>query len=305
MTRVISEYSNGVTAENYEPNINEEFQMISKIAYQIIREVIANNPLNVFSKVPVANGDTIEMAIIKLIESQGYDASGAGALTRDTTEKMAVRYFNDWTPKKYKTTISIKDLRKTLLAGSDTAEYTTKMVSVLSQSDIYDKFLDLKGLFNFGSTPDAETNTLFKNVGKVTKVETQRDYKGVLRKIKDTVKGMTFVNTDFNTGGILRATDINDIYIIMDYRLKNAIDVEELAGIFNLSKAEISNKIIEIDSDDSIVYIVDQNSILDITRLYELADQKNADGLFWNYFLHTERMYAISQLFDGTFFEVE
>ena len=35
------------------------------------------------------------------------------------------------------------------------------------------------------------------------------------------------------------------------------------------------------------------------------ADQKNADGLFWNYFLHTERMYGLSPLFDGCYILVK
>ena len=94
-----------------------------------------------------------------------------------------------------------------------------------------------------------------------------------------------------------------DIRIIMPYTIKNAIDVDELSGVFNLSKAEIESKIIETDTDEHYIYIVDQNAILDFTRLYEMVSQLNADGLFFNYFLHVERLFAISELFDGCFFE--
>ena len=73
--------------------------------------------------------------------------------------------------------------------------------------------------------------------------------------------------------------------------------------VFNLDKAEIRNRIIEIDSTDNIVYIVDRNAILDYTRLYEMVNQLNADGLFYNYFLHVEDLFAISPLFDCCFFE--
>ena len=59
---------------------------------------------------------------------------------------------------------------------------------------------------------------------------------------------------------------------------------------------------IEIDSTDTFIYVVDQNAILDYTRLYELVNQLNADGLFYNYFLHVEDLFAISPLFDCCYF---
>ena len=94
----------------------------------------------------------------------------------------------------------------------------------------------------------------------------------------------------------------------MPYQLKNKLDVEELAGVFNLDKAEIKNRIIEtdtgIESGSYYIYVVDKHAVLDFTRLYEMMDEKNADGLFWNYYLHTERLYALSPLFDACYVKV-
>ena len=80
--------------------------------------------------------------------------------------------------------------------------------------------------------------------------------------------------------------------------MKTALDVDELAGVFNLEKDKIDAKIIEIDADDNYIYVVDQKAILDYTRLYEMATQLNADGLFYNYFLHVNDLFAISPLFN-------
>ena len=113
---------------------------------------------------------------------------------------------------------------------------------------------------------------------------------------------MSFVNANSNAKGIEKSTPKEDIYIVMPYSIKNAIDVDELSGVFNLSKAEIENKIIITDSTDKYIYVVDKNAILSFTRLYEVKSQENAQGNFWNYFLHTERLMAISPLFDATFF---
>ena len=55
---------------NYVPNTYAPYDdMIGKIALQIIREVETKDPLAVFDKTPIDNGDTIEQAVVKLVES--------------------------------------------------------------------------------------------------------------------------------------------------------------------------------------------------------------------------------------------
>lgn len=299
---VPNNFSGGLLPAAYEPTQYAELgNAIGKIAYQIIREVLAANPLAVFDKKPVDKGDTIEQAIIKLVEAQGYDRTGSNALARNTAEKLVVRYFNNWKRQTYDTTVDVSELRKILTEETSTEDIAARLVSVLSQSDIYDKFRTTKELLKWGTGNDA-----LVNVGTVYPAEgaTGYNYRGILQKIRDVVDGMKFVNDDYNKAGLLRATRNEDIYILAPFNLLNAIDVNDLAGVFNLSKAEIESKLIKLDTNDNIVYIVDQNAMQIITRLYEMAPpQINSKGLFYNYFLHVERLYALSPLFDACYFE--
>ena len=304
---VDNNFAPGKTGAEYQPNTYAELgDMIGKIAYQFIRQIEAKDPLSLFDKMPITNGDTIEQAVIKLVESQAYDKSGANALKRDTAVKMAVRYFNNWERRKYKTTVDISELRKALVSTSSAEAVASNLVSVLSQSRIDEKFQNVKKLLKWGTTAGSlgSGTTVLKDVGAVNKnSDGTLDYKGILKKIKDTVKGMTFVNTTFNTAGLRRRTMLEDIVIVAPYTIINAIDVDELSGVFNLSKAEIRDRLVEIDSEDTYIYIVDKNAILDFTRLYEMANEKNADGLFYNYYLHVEDLFAISPLFDACYFD--
>lgn len=307
---VVINYGAGQSSSGYSPNDYEEFGMIGKVAMQIIRGVEGKNPLSVFKKMPVDNGDTIEQAVVKLVDATAYDPTGAGALTRDDRVKMAVQYFKNWSRFTYKTTVDIAKVRKVLLADKGAGDIAERLVSELSQSRIHDEFQNVKGLLYWGTTYDswayvANTSLLVKK-DDVDLVDGKTDYKGILKQMKDLVKGMQFVSTAYNRAGIKRSTKEEDIIIVMPYTLKNAIDVDELAGVFNLDKAELRNKIIETDdTEHKYVYVLDKNAVLDFTRLYEMADQKNADGLFWNYFLHVEDLYALSPLFDGCFFEYD
>lgn len=305
--------SKGVSATDYESTIvmQGQLDMIGKVAKQIIREIDTKNPMSVLEKGKIENGDTVENAVVRLLESSPYDENGTGALSPDKTKKLSVRYFKDWTRGKFKTTVYPYEIRKTLLQNGSEDELGTKLVAALGKSDIYEKYTFIKELLKWGTTNASGEDGLapvLKDVGEVEMVNGKIDYDGVLKKIKNTVSGMSYVNGNFNSIGLKRSTPKEDIYVVMPYTLKNAMDVEKLSAVFNLDKAEIKDKIIEIDipdEEDMFVYIIDKNAIQVYTRVYDMFSQLNGDGAFWNYFLHTDRLYAISPLFDGTFFKVE
>lgn len=310
MSSPVYTFTGGVAPASYTPSTESELgSMIGKIAEQVIREVTAEDRLAVFDKRPVDNGDTIEQVVVKLADAQAYDSTGAGALSRKTPS-MIVKYFKDWNRVKFETTVDTSKIRKVLQTGKGVGDISSKLVSVLGESDKYEKYTQVKNLLAWGRQDG--TGKVLKLYNTVSYGASGIDYKGILKAIKNVVSGMKFVNSDFNTSSTKRSTLPNDIYILMPYELKNAMDVDELASVFNLTKDELDAHIIELDTsvatistkDTYSIYIVDRNAILDYTRLYEMADQKNADGLFWNYFLHVERMYGISPLFDCGYINV-
>lgn len=307
MARVEENFDSGVLPANYTPSISEDLRLIGKIAISIIRDVVTKNPLSTFLKGKIDNGDTIEQAVVKLLESTSYDPNGENTLAPSDFEKLAVRYFSDWSRKKYKTTVRFTEMEKYLTGEQSAESIIEKLVGVLSQSDTHELYQGIKGLLSWGSTngSNGSNDTIITNLGSVSAVDGKINYNGVLKKIKNTVDGMTFVNSDFNKAGILRSTNLDDIIIVMPYTLYNDTDVDSLSGFFNLDKAEIKNRIIKIDSNDKKVYILDRYSILVYTRLYRMLDQLNAEGAFYNYFLHVERLFAISPLFDSAFFTYE
>ena len=295
MARQVPTYKTGYSADEYVPNKNSIYDDINKIAFQLIREVTTNDKLAVFDKMPINNGDTVEQMVVKLLESKAYDKTGAGALSRKQAD-LAVRYFKDWNRVKFETTVDVSEIRKIMLSGGDYTEVADKIVSVMAKSDIYDKYLNIKGLLKFGTQvgSNGAEDTALVNLGDVPAVNGNIDYAGVTKKIKNTLSGMGFVSDKYNKAGILQQSNVvDDIVVIMPYTLKNDLGVDFLAGLFNLEKAEVDKRILTIDTDDNIVYIVDRNAILVFTRLYMMLNQQHAAGAFWNYFLHIERMYAL------------
>lgn len=307
---VSNEFIQGVGGDDFDPNVYDEYgNMIGKLAKSYVRNVLAKNPLSVFDKGRVENGDTIESVAIGLLESKGYDPTGATTLANQGEGNIVAQYWKDWLHKVYSVTLRPSQLRKVRpeFAEDDVAEIATRIVGSLDQSAEHEHFIAFKELLKWGATTGSfgDDGTALVNVGNVETIEGKTDYKGILKKIKDVVDGMSFVNGDYNALSFVKSTAKEDIYIVMPYSIKNAIDVDELSGVFNLSKAEIESKIIVTDSADKYIYILDKNAILSFTRLYEVKIQENAEGNFWNYFLHTERLMSISTLFDGAYFEYD
>ena len=312
MAQVSPTYGKGVAGDSYTPTtVTEMGEMIGKIAYSVIRENTAEDHLAVFDKMPINKGDTIEQAVVKMAESLAYDEDGSDALKREDSVKFAVRYFKDWTRKKFKKTVDISLIRKVLSEEHEVSDVTAKIVSSMTEGDKQEKYENVRDLLTWGrQSADGGTGAVLVKAETVNFDSTNSaiDYKGTLVALKNAVSGMKFVNTSFNSISLKRRTRPEDIYILMPYQLKNKLDVEELAGVFNLDKAEIKNRIIETDTGveggSYYIYVVDKHAVLDFTRLYEMMDEKNADGLFWNYYLHSERLYALSPLFDACYIRV-
>ena len=307
MARSEEIFSSGVLPANYVPSESEDLNLLGKIAIQVIRDVVTKNPLSEFMKGRIENGETVEQAVIKLVESNDFDRTGANALAPDTAEKMAVRYFNDWSKKTFNTTVFVTEIQKYLLGEVSAESIIEKIVGTLARSDTHELYQGIKDLLAWGSTDgsNGENDTVITDVGTVELKNGAIDYNGVLKKIKNTVDGMTFVGNSFNKAGIDIKSELDNLMVVMPYTLYNDTDVDSLSGFFNLDKAEIKNRIIKVDTTDNKVYVIDKLSILVYTRLYQMLTQLNAKGAFYNYYLHVERLFAISPLFNSAFFTYE
>ena len=288
MTMVEPIYNAGILPDDYTVDINEVYPLIEKVARQTIASTEISDRLALFNKAPIANGKTIEEYVVEIATSTAYNISSTNPFSIKNPSIKTV-YYKDWTHKQFDVTVYDNEIRKVLLADGNAGRVSAEIVASLTKGDIYEKYLAVRDMFSYMFSQD-----LIKKSDEILKT----NYKGILKELKDTVDGMTFPNADFNVAGIIRETPKSRIRILMPYKIKNAIDVEELAGVFNLSKAEVQDRIITIDYGNTI-YVVDELGVLVYTRLYQMGSMPyNIDNLSKKFVLHTDRLYALSPLFD-------
>src|SRR5699024_441970 len=132
------------------------------------------------------------------------------------------------------------------------------------------------------------------------------------------------MNTDYNPVGVHTLTEKNEQYLIVNSLYNAKMDVETLATAFNMSKAEFMGHRVVVDSfgkldterlavlfaddpnyveigEDELTILdaipaglVDKNWFQIYDNLLQFTDVENAQGLYWNYFLHAWKTFSVS-----------
>lgn len=282
-------YTGGVLPANYDATVESTLNMVEKIAKQAIYMIETDDHLYPLEKGDIDNGTDVEQVVVNLAAGSVFnpdrDAFSAAA------PNLAVRYFKDWTSFQYDAKLSKNDIRKVMQPGGSAEQLADMVVGNLAQSYMQENYEIIRDMF-----ADANIRQVsMKEIGSVAK----NDYKGILTELKNAVSGMKFVNTDYNAAGIKRRTREEDLFILMPYKIKNSIDVNELSGVFNLSKDEIAARIIEIDpTDANAIYILDRHAAQVYTRIYGMESIRNPANQTTYYYLTVDKLYAMSPLFD-------
>ena len=128
--------------------------------------------------------------------------------------------------------------------------------------------------------------------------------------IRDTIDNLRFKNTNFVAHNIGNAETpfkqrayLEQIRIIVPYKVYNRLNIGWLANVYNLDKTELLSKIVTIDTDDGIVYVIDKRSVFRYPQTDEITEQENAEGNFTTYFLHVNAMHGFSPLFKFAFID--
>ena len=142
-------------------------------------------------------------------------------------------------------------------------------------------------------------------------VVTFKDYADFNIKLKDVKIDVTNYKDSWkhNATLLFTPTDESNLAIIMSERFKNKVDVNVFTGLFNVSYAELKDRIIYIDQFDDDPDIVcgiydkrgfEFHRILDTTRQLE-----NGEDLSRNSFTHFWRMHSVDHKYTAVVFKEE
>lgn len=274
------------------------YSMAYKFAKQIIESVSSVNPLDeLFNKGRIDYGKDVEEAVLELLEKGQYDENAVNVFAA-SDPTFIVRWYKEWSSGQFSTTVRLGEIRKILARGlgeRNTAETVAeKIVSNLTESDSFDRYKNEK------ATLRAMVEAIWAAQKHAGTASTANE---LLKLVRNVVDDFQFINSNYVLAGIENRASLDDIRIVMPYNIKNAIDIDAMAYMFNMEKADLLARIVVTDATDNCVIILDKRAVFQYNRLLELTEQWNPKALLTNYFYTVDDMYGYSPLFKATYID--
>lgn len=288
------------------PTIKNAFltRLVNKVGKTIIDNKVYQNRFKEFKKEMLPYGTSIEYVFTDLIKaknfSENFGSSAAESLVaRQDNNNVGVQYVSKNYEVKWKETISDVVFRQAFTTENGLYNLINAKVQAVINSTEFNEELAINGVLN-----------LMPMVEQVVSgyADTQAGYKAFLKKVKELSLKLPICSNKYNVQGVHTWTNLEDMIIFMTPELQAAIDVEVLASLMHIEKAEIGNRIrtVEkfmkkgsgndlVEDTNCIAKIIDKEA-LQLRPTYE--GQKvfeNGDQLITNLFFHRQGMcYGLS-----------
>lgn len=292
----------------YPANKNEFVDTLTnKVAQTKFMQKVYKNPYRFFKKGSLPYGESIESVFVDIIKGKSFNENFGGSevsslIGAEKVTNVKVEYYSENIRNKYKLTISDMQLRKAFMSSEGLQQLINKMMIAPLNSAEYDEFLVTKKLLGTIKMSEVvltgyDSLSEEKQATKLTKT------------IKEYVSKMGFLSNKFNSQGVMTFSKPEEMVIFVTPETKANIDVELLSTAFNMEKAEVSGRMIEIDEflmqvlaqsgenagdtvgdtvvdTNTLAIIADENLIQMYDTLNETESFRNADKLITNTFVH-------------------
>lgn len=297
--------------------------LINRIGAVLLESKSYENPWSVFKRGKLEFGETVEVIFTNIGKAHNYDASVAeNKVFQREIPDIRTAFGSLNYQQFYKDTVQQEDLKQAFLSWDGVTSLIATIVDSMYTADQTDEFLTMKYMLAKAMLD-----------GHITAVEISADdIKGTVSTVKSVSNKMTFQNTKYNRAGVITHTKKDDQYIIINSDFDAVMDVEVLATAFNMSKAEFMGHRILVDDfgefDDARLQalfknnpnyvpltadekaalaaipavMVERNWFLIYDKLFQFAEQYNGEGLYWNYWLHDWKVFAISPFAQAALF---
>lgn len=310
------------------PVLQNEFlhALVNRIGRVIITSKSYDNPWKVFKKGMLEFGETIENVFVNIAKPFQYDPAVAEnkVFARENPDVRAAFYIMNY-KKFYKSTIMQEQLRQAFLSWQGITDLIAKIVDAMYTGANYDEFTTMKYML----ARHILAGQLYpKEVAAVS----EANMKSIVSTIKGISNKFTFLSSDYNLTGVKTHTLKEDQYVIVNSEFESVMSVEVLATAFNMDKAEFSGHMILVDGfgdlDDDRLYqlfgsnpdyvaitsaqktalnaipavIVDKDFFMIFDNLFNFTENFNGEGMYWNYWYHVWKTFAISPFANAVLF---
>lgn len=291
----------GNALETYNLLYNEFFPaLFGKIGKTILEQKLFKNSLSRFKSGSITNAQDVEEIFIEMAKAEGqYDPEGPNPLGRRSGPDVKAIYHRLNRQDYYALTVGDLDVLRVFRSEATLDAFISGLINSVYSGANYDEYLAMKNLL-------ATYNGYFDyEVAAITDEATAKDFVKTVRKAS---QDMTFASNQYNKAGVKTWTPVANQVLLVNKDVLAEVDVEVLAKAFNMGKTDIQVEIVPMDDFGSLTgtygLLLDKDWFRIWDTLSKMEPQRNAQGLFTNYFYHVHQILSASTFKNAVRFKV-
>lgn len=279
--------------------------LVMRIGDTFVHQQSFRNTLASFKKSRMMYGNTLQEIIPKWIRAHSYVDDAEDVFKMARPDALAW-YHSQNRRDRYDITINREELRTAFTESQGLNRLVASIMNTPMNSDEYDEYrIMLQLIAEYDRTWGFFTHALS---AAPTSDETGKEF---LYQLRSYAQKLQFPSTTYNNKAIADIpifVDPNELVILMTPETSAAIDVYTLAGVFQLDKADIQQRIVIVDEfpmgKDVVALLTTDDFFMCKDTEYETTSIYNPKTLSTNYFLHHWGVYSVSPFVPAILFTV-
>ena len=292
--------------------------LFNKIGKTIIEAKLFNNKLARFKSGTIANHQDVEEIFIQMAKAEGaYNPAGPNPLGRRELPDIKTIYHRENRRDVYTVSIGDIDFIRVFRSEATLDSFISGLFNSIYSGANYDEWLHMKSLMvHYSLTslfgPMAENDNKIDNalayqtLNFASTDNKELWAKNFVKTVRKAITDMSFVSDQFNLAHVKTWTNPEDLVLFVNKDVVSEVDVEVLAKAFNMGKTDIQTEIVVMDDFDTesipsigeaapvYALLADKEFFRVFDTLSHFEPQRNAEGLFTNYFYHVQQILSYS-----------
>lgn len=295
----------GQAFETYDLLYNEfHDNLINKIGKTIIEQKMFENKLARFKSGGVTSPHDIEEIFVEMAKAEGtYDPNGPNPLGRRPGPDVKVIYHRQNRQDYYAISLGDIDFSRVFRSESQLDSFIKAKINSVYSGDNRDEWILMKNLLGSYKNKEKSAPGYFDyDVKDMASATSKEEFaKEFVKAVRKAVLDQSFLSTEYNVAGVERQADPRDLVLFIHKDVLVEVDVERLATAFHQSDTDykVVPTIIAMDdfgeiSADTYGLMVEKDWFRVFDTKLKMEPQRNAQGLFTNYFFHHHQIISAS-----------
>lgn len=297
----------GNALATYAPLYNEfSTALLCKIGKTMVESKLFKNRLARFKSGTIVTAQDVEEIFVEMEKAEGaYDPSGPNPLGRRATNQDKVCYHRLNRQDVYVVTLGDLDFIRVFRSEATLDAYITKKINAIYSGANKDEFLVMvnllatyDGYFDYEVMPLGATNATGDSPVEA-EASVSMATKMFVKTLRKAYMDLTLdSSTEYNKAHVETWSDPDSLVLLVHKDVLAEVDVEVLAKAFNMGKTDIQMEIIPMSDfgtmNNTYGLLLDKDFFRVWDTLSHMEPQRNAHGLFTNYFYHVHQIVSCS-----------